>query len=191
MLHRGQFGFTEGKSTTDAGVKLLECIFDAWENNKDAIGVFCDLSKAFDCVKHNILISKLEHYGVRDKANKLLISYLTGRNQNVDINGVRSSGSNISIGVPQGSILGPFLFLVYVNDLPMSVQGTGMCDMVLFADDTSLLFKVEKNKLNYDDVNFTLSCLLYWFTSNNLLLNSSKTKCVKFSLQNTKTLALS
>lgn len=182
LLHCNQFGFTKGRSTTDAGILLLKHVYDAFENSQDAIGVFCDLSKAFDCVSHATLISKLKHYGVQNRAIDLVQSYLSNRVQKVDVGGERSSGSTIDMGVPQGSILGPFLFLVYVNDLPAFVKD--ICDIVLFADDTSLVFKVDRSKANYDDVNASLSRVLNWFTVNNLLLNSKKTKCIKFTLPN-------
>lgn len=182
LFNSHQFGFTKGRSTTDAGTVLLKHIYDAWEKSQDAIGVFCDLSKAFDCVCHATLISKLKHYGILNRAIDLLHSYLSNRVQKVDIGGVRSSGSHIDMGVPQGSILGPFLFLVYVNDLPSFVKD--ICDIVLFADDTSLIFKVDRLKDNFDDVNSSLAQVLDWFTVNNLLLNAKKTKCIKFTLPN-------
>lgn len=182
IFHDQQYGFTVGRSTTDAGVMLIKHIFDAWERSLDAIGVFCDLSKAFDCVNHQILLLKLKHYGVRNKALDLIISYLKHRILKVDINGTKSKGSHMKMGVPQGSILGPFLFLIYINDLPYSMQN--MAEVVLFADDTSLIFKVDRKNSNLDKANNTLSYILKWFASNNLALNTKKTKCIKFSLSN-------
>lgn len=182
LIHIAQFGFTKGRSTADAGVELIDNIFDAWEDAMDAIGVFCDLSKAFDCVHHDTLVRKLRHYGVKDQALGLLESYLTDRVQMVDVNGKRSPGSSISMGVPQGSILGPFLFLVYINDLPYLVKAKH--GLVLFADDTSLIFKVKRQQSNYDEVNNAISSIVNWFTVNNLLLNEKKTKCIKFVLPN-------
>ncbi|CAG4985866.1 unnamed protein product [Colias eurytheme] len=113
LLHTKQFGFTKGRSTTDAGVALLTHIYKAWENSKNALGIFCDLSKAFDCVEHCTLLRKLSHYGIKGQAQNLIASYLHDRIQTVVVNGERSGGASINIGVPQGSILGPFLFLVY------------------------------------------------------------------------------
>lgn len=184
LLHSSQFGFTKGRSTTDAGVVLVKHIFDAWEKAQDAIGIFCDLSKAFDCVDHENLIRKLKHYGVKNTALDLVSSYLCGRTQRVVINGMQSTGSAVAMGVPQGSILGPFLFLVYINDLPNLVQDKH--DIVLFADDTSLIFKVKRQENNFDVVNDALSTIVDWFTANNLLLNAKKTKCIKFTLPNVK-----
>ena len=186
LLHSEQYGFTKGRSTTDAGVALLKHIYNAWEKSQNAIGVFCDLSKAFDCVHHDTLLSKLRHYGVRNRALGVINSYLYHRVQCVDINGAKSAGLTIQLGVPQGSILGPFLFLVYINDLPYHLKG--ICDVVLFADDTSLIFKVDRNRQNFDNVNTALSQVTHWFTVNNLVLNAKKTKCIKFTLPNVKNL---
>lgn len=182
ILHDKQYGFTRGRSTTDAGTALMKHIFDAWEKSQNAIGVFCDLSKAFDCVHHSILLSKLEYYGIKNRALDLLSSYLSDRVQRVDINGTKSNGSLVKMGVPQGSILGPFLFLIYINDLPCFVNN--FCDIVMFADDTSLIFKTDRRKDNYDEVSVALSQVMNWFSTNNLQLNSKKTKCVKFTLPN-------
>lgn len=187
LMHFKQFGFTKGRSTTDAGVELIKDIFNAWEESRDAIGVFCDLSKAFDCVHHDTLIRKLHHYGVTGQALGLLESYLIDRIQRVDVNGHRSSGSKIIMGVPQGSILGPFLFLVYINDLPHLVKNKH--GLVLFADDTSLIFKVKRQQSVFDDVNDAICDVVDWFTVNNLLLNEKKTNCLRFALPNVRLVA--
>ncbi|GBP74945.1 Probable RNA-directed DNA polymerase from transposon BS [Eumeta japonica] len=139
--------------------------------------------RAFDCVHHETLIGKLRHYGVTGRALDLLKSYLSNRVQRVDVNGKKSSGSIVHMGVPQGSILGPFS-LVYINDLPSLVKDAH--EIVLFADDTSLLFKVKRQQPTYDDVNNAISKVEKWFTANNLLLNEMKTKCIRFSLPNVR-----
>ncbi|GBP40600.1 Probable RNA-directed DNA polymerase from transposon BS [Eumeta japonica] len=105
-----QFGFTKGHSTTEAGVELIQQIFGAWKDSRDAIGVFCDLCKAFDYVRNDTLIRQLHHYGVTGRSLGLLESYLSGTIQRVVINDERSSGSADNMGVPQGSVLGSFLF---------------------------------------------------------------------------------
>lgn len=185
ILHKRQFGFTKGRSTVDAGICLLGHIYDAWERSLNALGVFCDLSKAFDCVEHSTLLGKLEHYGIRNNALKLLKSYLLNRNQIIDIEGTKSEGFNLRMGVPQGSILGPFLFLIYVNDLPFAAEK--FAEVVLFADDTSFIFKVKRNSNNDDtEINNNLSYLYEWFRINNLSLNSNKTKCIEFVLPNVR-----
>ena len=184
LLHSNQFGFTRGRSTTDAGVKLIESVFGAWEDSHDAFGIFCDLSKAFDCVQHDTLIRKLRHYGIEGSSLDFLTSYMSGRIQRVVINNKSSPGSPVTVGVPQGSILGPFLFLIYINDLPYFVNNNH--EIVLFADDTSLIFKVKRQQTNINDVNNALSNLVDWFSVNNLLLNGNKTKCIRFTTPNVK-----
>ncbi|RVE41742.1 hypothetical protein evm_013606 [Chilo suppressalis] len=150
LLHLKQFGFTRGKSTTDAGTALLKHIFDIWESKHDAIGIFCDLSKAFDCVSHETLLNKMKHYGVSNISLSLIQSYLSARIQKVVINEAESTGAPISMGVPQGSILGPLLFLIYINDLPHFTRD--LCETVLFADDTSLVFKARRGNDCYDEM---------------------------------------
>ncbi|CAH2248858.1 jg7557 [Pararge aegeria aegeria] len=161
-------GFTKGRSTTDAGAKLIKHVYDAWKSSQNAIGVLFYLSKAFDCVEHKTLLLKLSHYGIKNVALNLIASYLSDR----------------TIGVPQGSILGSFLFLVYINDLPHHVSNT--CDIELFADDTSLIFKTHRNKDNSDNVSRAMSRVSHWFTAINFVLNAKKTKCVEFMLPNVK-----
>jgi hypothetical protein len=180
ILHDRQFGFSKGKSTTDAGARLLKYIMQNWENSRDTMGVFCDLSKAFDCVNHKTLICKLEHYGIRGLSLKLISSYLSDRTQTVAFKDVVSQGSEIKMGVPQGSILGPFLFLIYINDLPYMVKE--MSEIVLFADDTSLLFDVDRSDAKTSEmlINNALDKVFNWFSANNLVLNPKKTKCIKF-----------
>lgn len=186
LLHSQQFGFTKGKSTIDAGSKLTEFIIEAWEESHDVIGVFCDLSKAFDCVCHRTLVGKLEHYGLSNESLGLLSSYLSNRQMRVEVNGVKSGGSIIKSGVPQGSILGPFLFLIYTNDLLFMIKKQTGTEIIMFADDTSILFKVKRKQVDCLTINNILEHLRKWFETNNLILNPNKTKYVKFSPPNVK-----
>ncbi|GBP67676.1 Probable RNA-directed DNA polymerase from transposon BS [Eumeta japonica] len=112
-----QFGFTKIAQQPKPVSSLFSRFSILGEDLRDAIGVFCDLSKAFDCVHHDTLIRKLHHYGATGRFLGLLESYLSDRIQRVDINGERSSGPAVNMDIPQGSVLGPFIFLVYINDL--------------------------------------------------------------------------
>lgn len=129
-----QHGYKRNKSTVTAIVQVVDNITRALDEKLITEATYCDLSKAFDRVSHQILINKLEYYGVRGTPLKLLESYLSNRRQCVVFNGRRSTWKYVGVGVPQGSILGPLLFLVYVNDLPANIRADDMC---LFADDTS------------------------------------------------------
>ena len=123
---------------------MVDRIHRGWDNAISPIGIFIDLSKAFDCINHKILFAKLEHIGIRDTALKLIMSYMRNRKQLVDVNGSKSDYLEISIGVPQGSILGPLLFLIYVNDLILS---SSCVQFVMFADDTTILYNPPTNRL--------------------------------------------
>ena len=133
MLYLRQYGFRKGMSTSMAIMELMEDITSAVDRGKLTIGII-DLKKAFDTVDHNILIEKLEHYGVRGIAKKWITSYLANRKQYVYFNDVNSNQANITCGVPQGSIIGPSLFILYVNDI---CNVSSLLKSILFADDTS------------------------------------------------------
>ena len=146
---------------------------------KTVRGIFFDLTNAFDCVNHQILLDKLEHHGVRGNAHNLLTSYLSNSFQYTVYREERVSSGllPISVGVPQGSVLGPFLYLVYMNDLPNSCESK----TVLYADDSVLLCTdVNTQKLKNKCENSFLQ-LENWINSNRLTLNYSKTNCVLFS----------
>ena len=184
IINSKQFGFRAGLSTVNATSKLLHKLLNGLDDSKTVIGLFCDLSKAFDCVNHNILLNKLEHYGIRDKGLNLIQSYLKNRYQTTEVKGTRSQPILVTKGVPQGSILGPFLFLVYINDLPGCVSSEND-DITLFADDTSLIF-CDKNKESLiNRVRYTIDQLLIWFNANELRLNITKSKIIPFCLRPT------
>ena len=120
ILYTSQYGFRTGHSTYMAVMEMYDKISEAKEENHFSMGVFFDLSKAFDTVNHKILISKLEHYGIRGVCLDWLIDYLRNRKQSVLYNGNISHETDVTCGVPQGSVLGPLLFLIYVNDISNS-----------------------------------------------------------------------
>eukprot|EP00732_Lithocolla_globosa_P001079 Lithocolla_globosa_v1_NODE_479_length_3945_cov_27.737018.p2 type:complete len:374 gc:universal NODE_479_length_3945_cov_27.737018:2311-3432(+) len=146
------------------------------------LGVFIDLSKAFDTVNHNILLSKLELYGIGGFAQKLICSYLTNRTQVVTIDGISSDPMEITCGVPQGSILGPLFFILYINDLPQALHHS---NPLMFADDTTILTLNkdihELRKLSQQDLN----SLSIWCKLNLLTINYSKTAYLLLSSAHT------
>ena len=122
ILNNSQFGFRDKHSTNHAIINLTETTLEAIDNKLRVGGVFLDIAKAFDCVNHDYLLRKLEYYGFRGATLMWFESYLKDRMQFVNIKGHRSSSYKTNCGVPQGSILGPLLFLCYVNDMPISVR---------------------------------------------------------------------
>ena len=148
LISSDQFGFRKGKSTNDAFIKLTEYIYRGLNNKEHCRGIFIDLRKAFDTVNHKILLKKLEKYGVRGLPLLWFTSYLKDRRQFVGVDGNCSQEEIINVGVPQCSILGPILFLIYINDLP---RISSLFTVVLYADDTTLLAsKRDYNSLMID-----------------------------------------
>ena len=134
ILVENQYGFRQGRSTCMAMIEMLDKISAAADNGEYPIAIFIDLSKAFDTINHSILLNKLEYYGIRGFALKWFESYLHSRQQYVFLNGASSATSHINYGVPQGSILGPLLFILYINDLAKCSE---ILNLILLADDTN------------------------------------------------------
>ena len=172
-----QFGFRNGHSTDHALISLTETIKSSLDKSRFGCGIFIDLQKAFDTVNHDILLKKMEHYGIRGTALNWFNSYLSNRKQFVSVNGHSSSLCDISCGVPQGSVLGPLLFLIYINDLPNSSK---FFSFFLFADDTNIYCESDDLALLTRKVNKELKKVKLWLDSNKLALNIEKTNFVLF-----------
>lgn len=177
LMTKYQHGYLQRKSTTTALLSIIHEIVQGFDQQQYTQIAFCDLSKAFDSVNHNVLIQKLERYGIEHSALKYIISYLHQRKQQVQWRGQRSQWKGLTTGVPQGSVLGPVLFLLYINDLPQNVPSQSIC---LYADDTSFINRsrdLGELKLLTDSV---LQKAQNWFDTNELKLNTDKTKILTF-----------
>ena len=173
LLYKHQYGFRQNHTTAHPILQLLKDISNANDkNSKDVtLAVFLDLSKAFDTISHKILINKLEHYGIRGICKNWFANYLYNRTQYTDIDGFQSSRMHIGTGVPQGSILGPVLFLVYIND----IYKCSTINLLCFADDTTAYMSGPNVNDLTAEVNVQLKKLYDWFCCNKLSLNVNKT----------------
>jgi len=183
VLYKNQFGFRSNHSTLMAIIEMVDKITDAIDKKEYSVGVFVDLSKAFDTLDHNILLYKLQHYGVRGVALEWFKSYLDKRTQFVDYNGTNSSYLKIKCGVPQGSILGPLLFLLYMNDI---ASVSKILNLILFADDTNIFLSNRNLTTLIQNLNCELQLLNKWFLANKLSLNISKTNFIIFTSKQRK-----
>ncbi|MEL7522377.1 MAG: reverse transcriptase family protein, partial [Cyanobacteria bacterium J06553_1] len=177
ILSDSQFGFRSQRSTETALQRFIDHVLGAFDKNQFTLSVFLDLSKAFDTVNHAILLNKLCHYGIRGIPLKWLTSYLSNRQQYVYVNNQSSSRRKVSCGVPQGSILGPLLFLVCINDLPNS---NTELNTILFADDSTLFCSHDDIYSLTSTVNNHLSDVASWLKANKLTLNVAKTHYMIF-----------
>ena len=171
-----QYGFRKKHSTTHAFIDLYDKISSALDHKEHAVGVFLDLSKAFDTVNHEILFDKHYHYGIRGLALDWVESYFTKQTQFVEYNGSRSTPHKIHHGVPQGSILGPLFFILYINDLNNATN----LDSILFADDTNLFISHKDPDFLISTLNCELIKLSTWFRASRLSLNLTKTNLMEF-----------
>jgi hypothetical protein len=186
FLYCNQFGFRRHKSTSHGLINLTNKILLDIDSSRVNLGVFIDLTKAFDTVDHAILVNKLNYYGIRGTSCELIKNYLQNREQYVTLDTINSSTRNIGIGVPQGSTLGPLLFLIYINDLHNCLQNGHVTQ---FADDTVLTFSHKNLRELELETNHDLKRLSKWLIANKLTLNAKKTNDIIFgSVQKISTL---
>ncbi len=179
ILTDAQFGFRQGRSTEHALIDVVNFVSNSLDQSSNVFALYLDVSKAFDSISHSILLHKLQSYGFRGIALSWFGSYLTNRLQYVSSCNKTSNLRIISHGVPQGSIIGPLLFLLYINDLALIPSAA---HFVLFADDTSALIPVSPHTDNSLLLNSECSMIFQWFYWNRLLINCTKTKCMYFTL---------
>jgi hypothetical protein len=179
LLSNNQFGFRQGMGTEDALYRLTDMIYSSLDTNKKCITVFLDLAKAFDTVSHPILLKKLDSVGVRGLSLDWFRSYLSNRKQQVLLNGVLSEDMVVQCGVPQGTVLGPILYLIYANELcDLSIKGK----ITAFADDTAIFFDSHSWPEVMETATQELHKVQTWLDNNLLTLNIDKTNFVAFSL---------
>ena len=165
LFYDKQYGFRKYHSTELAALNVVDTIVNHMDNGNTPFAVYLDLSKAFDTLNHSILLDKLKFYGFRGTSINLIKHYLSNRKQCVEIDRLRSSYINISTGVPQWSILGPLLFIIYMNDLP---KASRLFKCIIYADDTTLIANLNdfyaKNDsgLNINILNDELEKISYW-----------------------------
>jgi hypothetical protein len=187
ILVHEQYGFRTHSSSEKAAFILINSILTSMNNKLIVGGIFCDLQKAFHCVYHKILLIKLEFYGIEGKFKTLIESYLTGTHQSVALGNITNCNKSskaelLKCGVPQGSILGPLFFLFYINYLTKIINKDN--NMVLFADDTSIIV-TDTNKVDFNtNINQTFQDINTWFNINLLPLNFNETQYLEFRTKN-------
>ena len=182
LFYSSQYGFIKLHSTELACLELVDRILQERDRGELPIIIFIDLSKAFDTLDHQILLSKLKYYGADDTSLRWFSSYLSNRKQFVEIDGTCSQKKVITTGVPQGSILGPLLFIIYMNDIQFA---SDVFSSILYADDTNLIspmsvFSSRDISITSDNINLELNKISDWMAVNKLSLNIGKTKFMIF-----------
>ena len=184
VIYNCQFGFRQSHSTIHAVKTAITSVVSSLNDSRQSMGIFVDFSKAFDTIKHEILLSKPNHYGIRGIALELICDYLSNRKQFVFYdNDCYSISSDISIGVPQGSVLGPLFFIIYVNDIISCMDDSSK--IILFAD-TNIFVSASTTEELYDKANTILLKLKNYIDANYLYINLKKSKFIHFRTSRTK-----
>ena len=181
LLASQQYGFRPNRSTELAALELMDRNINFMNQGFCPVNIYLDLSKAFDTLNYDILLSKLKFYGLQNNALQLLKSYLSDRSQYVQIDNVKSNPHKVSCGIPQGSVLGPLLFNICINDI---INATRKFTLIMYADDTTLVSHLENfgatNSAIEDGLNQEISKVNTWLLSNKLVLNVAKSKFMLF-----------
>lgn len=184
QLNDCQHGYIKTRSTTTAVFQFINNILSALETGNIPMGIFLDLSKAYDTIDHNILIQKLHMYGIRGSTLQWLRSYLRDRKQRVKLIKNRdisySKDLTINVGIPQGSVLGPILFILYINDIQTWTEEKKWCSITTYADDTNVLIKGNNIGDTLEMAKNIMNVAQNWLNKNNLILNKDKTSTILF-----------
>ena len=180
IIKSNQFGFQKNKCTSDAILEFIENVYESFDQNNYYLAIYLDFSKAFDTISHDILLNKLDFLGFRGSINAWIRSFLTDRHQFVEVGGSVSCSLPITLGVPQGSTLGPLFFILYINDMENILTDMGI---IHFADDSTLHVKLPKSYNISNMINAELSAIDSWLQVNKLFLNIDKTKYMIFSMK--------
>ena len=180
ILRSGQFGFQSGYSTELATLRLVDQMISHIAAGIIPLNICIDISKAFDTLEdldHTILLEKLWHYGIRDTEHRLIKKYLSNRYQLTEVNGYKSKPLKIKTAVPQGSVVGPLLCLLYINDLP---KCSLFFEMVMYVDDTTFYCNIDSGHTSSTVINDELKKISRWLAGNKLSVNVRKTKYIVF-----------